>query len=356
MNGMISSPADSWRALFAPGAERRNVIIVRKHQQPLLVLSGKRGALSEGMGLYPAQSFLAKCARNVLRLGLRYGLPLPLEREELPVDSADSFWQFLTVQAGGTPDFALLCGNPKASGRRFTLLVSNGQTRRVVKVGISKQAQDLILQEERFLQALGKTVQAPRVLDAIHRDNLAAFATDYIRGDSPSLHCVEQAASVLASWIQPGEVPLEEIPAWKRLMQATSATGCAFQDLANRRVSPMVFHGDFAPWNIKVTPQGWVALDWERGEPLGVPGWDWFHFVIQPRVLVLGMSPNRVVQTLETMIPSPFFQRYACQARIQGIERRLALAYLEYMLHVTPPSDGAARLAAVHERALNRWL
>jgi hypothetical protein len=44
---------------------------------------------------------------------------------------------------------------------------------------------------------------------------------------------------------------------------------------------PLVFqHGDPGPWNILVTPGGRPAfLDWEAGEPLGMPLWDLFHFL-----------------------------------------------------------------------------
>jgi hypothetical protein len=44
---------------------------------------------------------------------------------------------------------------------------------------------------------------------------------------------------------------------------------------------PLVFqHGDPGPWNILVTPDGKTAvLDWEAGEPRGMPLWDLFHFL-----------------------------------------------------------------------------
>ena len=87
-----------------------------------------------------------------------------------------------------------------------------------------------------------------------------------------------------------------------------------------------------------------------------MPGWDWFHFVIQPRVLVSRMSPDLIVQNLEEMIGSSFFQNYARKAGIAGIERQLALAYLEYMICVIPPSEGVERLKAVQQFALTRWL
>ena len=356
MSGSTSSADGSWRALFVPGSERRLFVVVRKHGYPLLALSGNVRSICDGLCLYPAQSFFAKCARNALRFGLRWGLPIPLGCEELTFDPSDSFWQFLTRQVGEMPEVAILCGNPNAPGQRFTILASNAGKRIIVKAGVSKQAQELIVQEERFLRALNGSIHAPSVLDSFRSENLAAFATEFVPGSSPSPKCAREAAAVLESWIQPGEVALGEIEAWKRLTLAARLPSFDFEALKARLVAVTPVHGDFAPWNIKATPRGWAILDWERGELSGVPGWDWFHFVIQPRVLVSRMSPDLIVQNLEEMIGSSFFQNYARKAGIAGIERQLALAYLEYMICVIPPSEGVERLKAVQQFALTRWL
>ena len=38
-------------------------------------------------------------------------------------------------------------------------------------------------------------------------------------------------------------------------------------------------HGDFTPWNIKkVQSQSLIALDWEMGDPNGLPLYDFFYF------------------------------------------------------------------------------
>ena len=87
-------------------------------------------------------------------------------------------------------------------------------------------------------------------------------------------------------------------------------------------------HGDFAPWNIKVSRAdgSWLALDWERGQLAGIPGWDWFHYAIQTGILVEKLPPERVAQRLEELFNAPVFWTYAEAAGIAGKEKPLATA------------------------------
>src|SRR5262249_49195183 len=106
---------------------------------------------------------------------------------------------------------------------------------------------------------------------------------------------------------------------------------------------PTIQHGDFAPWNIKISPQGiWTVLDWERGELEGIPGWDWFHYIIQPAILVEHVSTSGLVQRIENHLTTDSFKHYAADAGIHGLERLLLLAYLLYMVQVIQPSEGLA--------------
>jgi hypothetical protein len=49
----------------------------------------------------------------------------------------------------------------------------------------------------------------------------------------------------------------------------------------SHRAFPLVFqHGDTGTWNLLVRPDGRVAfIDWENGEPNGMPLWDLFYFL-----------------------------------------------------------------------------
>jgi hypothetical protein len=151
----------------------------------------------------------------------------------------------------------------------------------------------------------------------------------------------------LNSWIaEARRVSLGELPDWLRLEQVAGNNWFApfAERLRAQAVHPAICHGDFAPWNIKVSPQGeWVVLDWERGELEGVPGWDWFHYVLQPAILVERLRTAELLRKADDLLASDSFREYAKRAGISGMERELMLAYLLHCVAVIQPSEGAAQ-------------
>ena len=71
----------------------------------------------------------------------------------------------------------------------------------------------------------------------------------------------------------------------------------------------------------------WTVLDWERGELTGIPGWDWFHYVIQSGILVGRLATSGLGSAPGVLLRSEAFQQYAARGGIIGCERELALAY-----------------------------
>ncbi|MGI8940337.1 MAG: phosphotransferase [Actinomycetota bacterium] len=58
-------------------------------------------------------------------------------------------------------------------------------------------------------------------------------------------------------------------------------------------------HGDFAPWNLLKTGEGWVVLDWESAEPNG-PAWhDLWHYIVQGHALLRRPSVSAIKRGLE---------------------------------------------------------
>jgi hypothetical protein len=55
-------------------------------------------------------------------------------------------------------------------------------------------------------------------------------------------------------------------------------------------------HGDFAPWNLLETEEGWVAVDWEAGREDAPPFYDLFHFLVQSCALLGRPSQSAVLQ------------------------------------------------------------
>ena len=131
---------------------------------------------------------------------------------------------------------------------------------------------------------------------------------------------------------------------WQQLKAsptAKSMLGAFGTKLEGKRMRPVIFHGDFVPWNVRALLSGeWMVLDWERGDPRGLPGWDWFHFVIQPAILVRKAEIKELIRLVETLLASDAFRAYAQKASIQGFERALLLAYLLHLVEVIRPSEG----------------
>jgi hypothetical protein len=270
------------------------------------------------------------------------------------VSPADLFLRFLSSLAGepeeGLPVAGILAGNPMSEGQRLLVLAFDARQRPVVvvKAGLSEQARALIEKEETFLKAVPAGMKGvPRLRDAFQSPRLRALALDFFAGDSPRPQQEVALPPLLESWIDPKRrIRVSEAPDWVRLERACSGNRL-FRVIAGR-LSGKVFqaalhHGDFAPWNIKVSPAGaWTVLDWERGELTGIPGWDWFHYVIQSAILVGRLPTPALTQRVEGLLGSEAFQRYAGRAGIRGCERELVMAYLLHTAEVIKPSEGLA--------------
>jgi hypothetical protein len=345
--------SDAWRSLFQNGETCCEVVVIRKFGHPLLVLAGKARFSAQSLALYPAQTFKARRLRDLLCLALRLRL-LPLFfSEELRFDPAESFTQKILAKNDGAADFAILCGNPLTEWQRFMILTGGSGNRVVIKAGVSKAAQEVIAREVRILDENQNAPYLQNISERFQTGNVAAFSTAFVAGDSPGLESANEIASILGAWILDGEVALGDLPAWQRLQAAAPDLAPSLKEMGTTRVAVTLAHGDFAPWNIKVTPRGWVVLDWEQGENPGVPGWDWFHFLIQSQRLVLHLSPEQLLSRLQELIASPLFQDYAKRARIDGMEWKLLAAYLEYMVLVTPPKEELEPLKALGRLVAN---
>jgi hypothetical protein len=310
------------------------------------------------MSLYPAQRPAPRIAKFALKNWLRVGLPWPVTRFEVRRDAP--FTGFLCDLAGQTavPEFALLSGNPDAPGRRFVLLIFNlaGQPLAVVKAGVGPMATSLITREADFLSAVSSTLSCvPRLTRRLTSDHVAAFATPFFPGESPLDATPGRIGTMLADWADTSRtVALSALPQWKRLSTRASVREeiqRITESLGKTQVHPVVAHGDFVPWNIKVGRDGrWTVLDWDRGEQQGVPAWDWFHFVIQTGILVKQLSADQLCHQVTCLLDSAPFKKYAATARIEGLEGALLHAYLLHAIAVFNPVEGPSLPGAMIDK------
>lgn len=360
-----------WDSLFtADGQPTRPVgmRLVRKQGRPFLLLPADPRLARQVLELYPAQTLKARLARAALRCALTLRLPLAGERIRVPVSSTNEFARFLQALADGNdpnlPPFGLLAGNPGSPGQRLILLLfrPDGKPAAVVKAGRTQRAQELIRREITFLDSVPVNLAGvPKLRAALAHPRIHALALDYFPGQSPRPHDETNLPRLLNAWVNPDQAgSMLESRAWSELKNACE-TQPIFSTLTGKLsrwpVSRTVYHGDFAPWNIKVSRDGnWMAIDWERGEVNGMPGWDWFHYVVQTGVLVMRQPTAKLIERLERLLHSEAFKAYAERSRIRGVERELAVAYLLHQYEVIKPSEGLAPGRALAAELANRWL
>lgn len=353
---MNAASPPSWRSLFsetAPTAARRDVRVIQKGGHDFLVLPQSGNLAAKTLSLYPAQTPRARFAKRLLKTALRLGLPLPFQRVRLDISPEDEFLRFLSGlpdgRAGEVPDFGILAGNPRAEGQRFLVLLfdERGQSAFFVKAGTSAAARKLVEAESRFLKNVGaKFSGLPKFCGSLVCERVEAFAEKYVEGESPTGENRLMLGKMFGEWLDPNrKVSFLDVPAWQALEKA-QPTDPWFPKIRERlndfSFHPTLFHGDFVPWNIKVCRKdgSWTVLDWERGEPVGFPAWDWFHYLIQTGILVEKLAPTELLRRLEKLWTDAAFQKYAESAGVHGKAKVLAVAYLSHLAHVIRPSEG----------------
>ena len=335
---------------------------VSRGGKPFLFLPSDNRAAATALEIYPAQTAKARMAKAALGMMLRVGLRAGLRETSLTISSTDPFAAFLRAAARVEPgepfSFAVLTGNPSAPGRRHVFLLFNSASEpvAVVKAGATNRARELIAHETSLLSAFASALTGlPKVRGACELDNLFAFAMDFIEGTSPGEDAGGELEKIFSSWVDSAkQIELGETAAWQRLVQAHGAAAMpdAVRGLETLRVFPVLMNGDFAPWNVKVSAGLWTVLDWERGERVGIPAWDWFHFVVQPAVLVRRETTAATMARLEKLFTSAEFQRYAERCGIVGAEWKLAFAYVDYCINVTRQTEGLNLLQMLREALL----
>lgn len=357
---------DFWNNLF--GISDKHLVAVemrelRKQGRPLLLLPKKTAAAVVTLELYPAQTSRARAGKSLFRLLLKFGLPFGAESISVAISREDKFLKFLASAANSSvsvPQFGVLAGNPANDTQRFIILLFDINQRpvAVVKAGSSPAARNLLEKERKFLSSVPAGIPGiPSLRSSFENTQVKAFTLDYFAGVSPPYNDEARLHGLLSSWLFPNtEISIYETAAWQQLESSSSISQQSiFRPVRDRKVRATIQHGDFAPWNIKASPDGrWTALDWERGDLKGVPGWDWFHYVIQTAILVGRRTGEQITEHIEKFLRSDAFKTYSNKAGIVGIERELVIAYLAHLIEVIQPAEGLdpnrELLASLRER------
>jgi glycosyltransferase involved in cell wall biosynthesis len=352
----MKDQADFLHLFQGEKAALRSFTVLKKSGHPILYLPANRRMADATLRLYPAQRVFARSMVTLLRGFLRLGLPFSRQEANFPIDEDAAFSVFLKRVIPGSktvPLFGILANRFKDSGRPYILVLfdDNGQPAAVVKVGTSKEARGLIrVEQELFFPERPHFSFLPEARDWYEGEEASAIAYRYVEGAPPKPREHKQIGALLNSWIGDAKnVPINELSVWTELdnlRRDNPGLESIFQVLQSCPIKPVFSHGDFAPWNIRVTSSGtkstWVVLDWEHGDRRGVPGWDWIHFILQYTTLVRRLSPQATLSEFESLWKNPDFQAYARQTGIEPMLKELTFVFLYYFLRYCNPRENAA--------------
>jgi hypothetical protein len=369
---MLKDVLPAIRALFAGAKPCRSPVnfswrLVRRKKRPFLLLPETSGSASDSFQLYSAHRPLAKLWRSLIPLILRTPLARFLGKVAIAADTESDFMQFLAQQSGlpaaqlSSP--AIKFGGVVGKTMRLVLLLrdAGGHPIRVVKVGLDPAGRAATEREAALLSNLPKDVIGCTGLTGrFSSATLSAFATAFFSGES--LDTDLGIEKLFHDWLNdaPPE-PIENLATWRELQSVAKGAGLPqwpmLRDaLAGQMVRTTIYHGDFAPWNVRMTNLETIrAFDWERGHLKGIPAWDWFHFIVQTSILVKQYSPERVAAELEQLVLSPRFKQYASDAGISEIIEPLLLAYLLEQKLIVRPMEGSAQTERLFRLLWAKW-
>jgi len=341
--------------------------LIRRKRQPFLLLPTTMTNVRVGLELYSAQRRLARIWRAVLPWLFRTSSAFLFERVQFETDANSEIMRFLARQSG-VPAARMQAPAIKFGGvpqlrSRLVLLLCD-ETRRpvsVVKAGLNPAGREATNREAELLEKLPSgTLGCIRMTGRLDTPVLSAFATAYFPGASPDNDAGME--HLFHAWLNSDlHLPLASLHTWRELAAEAAETDPDTWRILNaalrgRTVRTTLYHGDFAPWNIRaINAQNLQVYDWERGQLQGIPGWDWFHFFVQTAILARRLSVQRVAAEVEQLLQSDRFRAYAVEAGISDFVEPLLLAYLLHQKRVVKPLEGAERTSELFELLSDRW-
>lgn len=358
----------AFRSLFKPTTGRTTRLsfsILKRGESLLALLPQNSRHAREVVELYSAQTTRARGAKMAMTIALRAGWSPRLSKLVMEVAADDPLLQLIRKEGMdicADYSFGVLAGSIVDKKQRFifTIFGKNNKIERVLKVGCSLRARELVAHEFDLVRSLPpNTSGVADMMQLVHGKRFCAFVMNFISGTAPRQSSSAKLLAFLRKWIRPHEtMALQDLPQYIRLRDQcfNPALLQLHQRLGLQKVHPVISHGDFAPWNIREDSRGeWMTLDWEQGELTGVPCWDWFHFQIQQLVLVRRLRPHEIADEVERLLQDTHFKTYCLLCGVSGFERDLLLSYLLFVIHVFMPTHGMRQFKLVFLELEKRW-
>jgi len=247
----------------------------------------------------------ARAAKTLLRVAIRTGVARAAGDEIQLTDGHLRDVRELVSDTTGEVDpvFALMLGTP---GRRCNLTLKamrrDGGELGFVKLSVAEESVARVRHEAAVLRVLGRnSALRPHIPNLLYAGEWGngyllfqsagsgspgrthfgephhEFLRALIEASSVSRNAGELVEEAAAEW---NESPACDLASdWQSLARFTLEE--ASSRLANAVVACCTAHGDFAPWNTRLTAGRLFVFDWEAAEWESPACWDPFHFEVQ---------------------------------------------------------------------------
>jgi hypothetical protein len=275
------------------GAEKpEHYLAIPGNSGPRWLIPARSQACAAVLSSWRPYSFSGRAKWLAIRMAARAGLlHLSGSVSRVAISRAGSLrWFERCAVRSRTGEIVILVGNPSPSRKLIVFLLDDShRIGAVLKVGLTAAGGVNVLHEAEVLGQLDQYSWAPKLL-SVHLE-LRAASQEYVHGipanrefrpDYLNLLCrlprsgssrnLANLADAMAKSLCPFRAELDKI-APNLLNRSLASLGL---DIA---VPTILMHGDFTPWNIRITPEsGCVLVDWESASFAGLPGYDLFHF------------------------------------------------------------------------------
>jgi len=313
------------------------VFCVTRKGYLLLALPRDKVAARATLKLYHPQSFLARVLMKVISCLITFSLHIFLPcrviriREKSPLVSIQDHSQKI----------GFLLGNATADARRAIILHASEHGYWVDKLGLGETARLSVIDEMDVIKRLPSNHDGLPVMKAFRIEDLwASYTTPYLLGESAKKVDQPQIIDLLRSWMtMASDQTFGETRQWNEMLDYVNeskdaslmARWEAVAEASTLKVKIGLFHGDFAPWNIKMTADGAVhVMDWEHARLNGPMGWDWLHYMFQHSSLVENLPIPAVLDHCRTWTSSPEGKKFLEQAGWAGHEELCLQCYMMY--------------------------
>lgn len=286
----------------APAATLAWKVVYARRAQPLLLPTGSARRRGAAVSFFVRSRRWRWWARALLALD-RWMPDAGL----LPEVRIDHF-AAATLFGDAAHATAIYVGSPGPLQKLTILCPCHGdEPARVAKVSLHASADAVVAREAQWLRTLGAAPTTegfvPRLLDdgALPGGRRYIVMTALPEG-ATSLRFGPQHRAFLAALAEKGRSEHWSASAAVTRLRERIRAVCALlgeahcrlleeglleieASLERRPLPGCLLHGDFAPWNVRLTPERVFVFDWEYAQTSGNPLQDYLHFHLMPRVL-----------------------------------------------------------------------